>query len=663
MSFLFNLNTKIHTETETKPVMNAINILKRDMAKVFGASDENGNDIHLKKDDTLDEESYKIDIAENIVISAADDLGFVYALLKISEKYLDIKPFWFWLDQKIEKKDSVRIEKCKINSPKPKVKYRGWFFNDEVLMMKWKINGDKKEPWRMAFETLLRCGGNMTIPGTDKNSRLNRQMAADMGLWITHHHAEPLGAEIFARAYPGVEANFMEKSELFYKLWEDAVIEQKDCNVIWNLCFRGQGDCPFWSNDTSGQFDTPQKRGKLISNIIKKQCDIVKKYVKNPVFCTNLYGEIMELYKDGYIELDDCIIKVKADNGYGKMVTRRRDNHTARVSSMPVKDGGRQGIYYHVSFYDLQAANHITMLPNTVDFVNRELSDVLENGGDDFWVINCSNVRPHTYYLDAVRKKWFGEDISDESHSKEFADDYFNSTYDVSKCLAEYPKSTIKFGKNEDEHAGEQFYTENVRIIANKFVKNDKNSIAPLNWLVGKGGFYSQVRDYKVICESGIDKINSYYEMCKKTSEKLSGNEKQLFDETVFLQAKIHYYCANGVIKFCNGIEEFEKENYKEAFLLCGDSAVLFDKANEEMRNSENGVWQGFYHNDCLADIKHTAYMARKVMGVIREFGDNIRHDKWYRETMYAPEDREVMLLLVLDNHMTDEELYKAMQE
>ena len=270
MSFLFNLNTKIYTETETKPVMNAINILKRDMAKVFGESDESGNDIYLKKDDTLDEESYKIDIAENIVISAADDLGFVYALLKISEKYLGIKPFWFWLDQKIGKKDSVKIEKCEINSPKAKVKYRGWFFNDEVLMMKWKINGDKKEPWRMAFETLLRCGGNMTIPGTDKNSRLNRQMAADMGLWITHHHAEPLGAEIFARAYPGAEANFMEKSELFYKLWEDAVIEQKDCNVVWNLCFRGQGDCPFWSNDTSGQFDTPQKRGKLISNIIKK---------------------------------------------------------------------------------------------------------------------------------------------------------------------------------------------------------------------------------------------------------------------------------------------------------------------------------------------------------------------------------------------------------
>ena len=77
--------------------MNAINILKRDMAKVFGASDENGNDIHLKKDDTLDEESYKIDIAENIVISAADDLGFVYALLILSR-------FGFGLTKKSKRK-------------------------------------------------------------------------------------------------------------------------------------------------------------------------------------------------------------------------------------------------------------------------------------------------------------------------------------------------------------------------------------------------------------------------------------------------------------------------------------------------------------------------------------------------------------------------------
>ena len=97
--------------------------------------------------------------------------------------------------------------------------------------------------------------------------------------------------------------------------------------------------------------------------------------------------------------------------------------------------------------------------------------------------------------------------------------------------------------------------------------------------------------------------------------------------------------------------------------MLSGDSAVLYDKANDEMRASESGIWRGFYENDCFADIKHSAYMIRKVMGIIREYGDNARHDKWYRDAVYAEEDKNIYLQLVLDNHMTDEELYKAVKE
>ena len=59
-------------------------------------------------------------------------------------------------------------------------------------------------------------------------------------------------------------------------------------------------------------------------------------------------------------------------------------------------------------------------------------------------------------------------------------------------------------------------------------------------------------------------------------------------------------------------------------------------------------------------DIKHTAYMIKKMMGFVREKGDNARHDKWYREAVYLPEDRGVLTLLVNDNHMTDWELYEA---
>jgi len=661
--FILNANTKIICPYDSKPIQNAVNILKRDMNKVFYQSNYVENQIILSKKEDMECETFGIDIDNNLTIAAGDDLGFVYGLLYISERYLGIKPFWFWMDQKIVKTDKIEIEFGHYQSAKPVVRFRGWFLNDEVLIMKWKVNGDSEEPWRMAFEALLRCGGNIVIPGTDKNSRLNRQLAADMGLWITHHHAEPLGAEIFARAYPNENPNFTENSHLFYKLWEDAVISQKNCKVVWNLCFRGQGDKPFWSDDTSGQFDTPEKRGALISELIEKQCSIVKKYVKDPVFCTNLYGEIMELYNEGYVKIAPNIIKVRADNGYGKMVTRRRDNHNVRVSSMPDKHDKCQGIYYHVSFYDLQAANHITMLPNSVDFVDRELSSVLENGGDDFWVINCSNVRPHVYYLDVIRKKWFGRSISDEIHSVEFVNDYYNGVSQIAECLRNYPKALIQYGEHEDEHAGEQFYTENVRIMAHQFIVDRTQKTRLLDWLVEADSFEEQVERVCGMCKSGEQKLSEYYHLCERVSASLSGDTKQLFDSTVLLQAKIHFYCAKGMRIFGEALAEFWNKNYKKAFILAGNSAECYEKAEKEMRASEYGIWEGFYYNDCFADIKHSAYMIKKVMGVIREYGDNARHDKWYRETVYPVEDRNVFLLLVTDNHMTDWELYEAMKE
>ena len=395
----------------------------------------------------------------------------------------------------------------------------------------------------------------------------------------------------------------------------------------------------------------------MISEVIRKQCDIVRKYVKNPVFCTNLYGEIMELYEQGYIKIDTDVIKVRADNGYGRMVTRRRDSHSARVSSMPDgKDSSPQGIYYHVSFYDLQAANHITMLPNSVDFVEKELSQVIANGGSDFWVINCSNVRPHVYYLDAIRKIWFGEKVNDTSHSEQFVQMYYNGEKEIAACYREYAAAMPVYGKEPDEHAGEQLYTENIRLLAHQFLIERTRNVREMYWLVGDVPYAEQLARFSAICEKALPRLEALLEKCGKI-------ENRLFEATLKLQVQIHTYCCRGVALYRRGYEAFCNDDYAKSFVLFGDSAVSFEQADNSMRQAEYGVWQDFYYNDCFADAKHTAYMIRKVMGLVREFGDNARHDKWYRDYCYAKEDRDVFLLLVLDNHMTDEELYQVMKE
>ncbi len=664
MDFILSANTTITYDGDNKPVKNAVEILKRDIKKKFTPSGAAKNVIKLVGKAELADEEFIVDAGDELIVYASDELGFVYGLLYISEKFLGILPFWFWMDQKIEKTDTICVRGGEYCGDKPTVKYRGWFINDEVLIMRWSIGGDKIEPWRMALEALLRCGGNMVIPGTDKNSKVYRQLASDMGLWLTHHHAEPLGAEMFVRVYPDMSPNYAETPELFEKLWEDAVIDQKDMKVIWSLGFRGQGDCPFWSMDTTGRFDTPEKRGKVISDVIEQQRQLVMKYVENPVFCTNLYGEIMELYEEGHIDFADDIIKIGADNGFGKMVTRRRDNHVVRISSLPKKPEKHGGIYYHVSFYDLQAANHITMLPNSVDFVNRELDEVVEKNAVDYWIINCSNVRPHVYYLDAVRKKWYGENISDEKHSVDFVNTYFGDYKNIADMYRDYHKAMLPYGKEEDEHAGEQFYTENVRTLVNTFMRNNAQGTSRLNWLWGEQyPLDVQMQKLADMCRDNLENIEKFYNKCKAVSETLSGDVKQLFDATLLLHTSIHYYCTKGVIMLGKGYKTFTEKNYKKAFMQTGYAAELFRTANSIMRGSEYGVWEGFYFNDCFADIKHTAYMLEKMMGVIREFGDNARHDLWYREVMYAPEDRGVFTLLVDDNHMTDMELYEAFKK
>lgn len=663
MGFILNSNTQIVCDDSRKAVLNAVSILKRDMEKKFTKSDKIKNNIVLKTNSELDSEAFVIEAGDDMTVYASDELGFVYGLLYISERFLGIKPFWFWMEQKIEKVYECEVAFGEYKSAVPVVKYRGWFVNDEVLIMRWNIGGDEVEPWRMVFEALLRCGGNTVIPGTDKNSKIYRSVAADMGLWITHHHAEPLGAEMFTRVYPGEEPNYAEHSERFKKLWEDAVKEQKDLKVIWALGFRGQGDCPFWCHDSSGKYNTEEKRGQLISDLIELQKNIVKKYVDNPVFCTNLYGEIMELYEDGYINFSDDIIKVSADNGYGKMVTRRRDNHTVRISSMPKNKVDSGGIYYHVSFYDLQAANHITMLPNSVDFVNSELSEVMEKNMNDMWIINCSNVKPHTYYLDAIRKKWYGEEISDETHSVDFVNNYYSKNVGIAQAYRKYHEAMIPYGSEEDEHAGEQIYNENIRLIIHSVFNNRDEGTPGLRWLVGQESLESQAEKFTAMCANNFENIRNFYNECMAISNSISGDAKYLFDTNLFLQVKIHYYCTLGVMSFGDGYKEFAAKNMKKAFIKFGNSAEYFDTANNVMRDSEQGVWKGFYFNECFADIKHTAYMVKKLMGLVRERGDNARHDKWYRDIMYKLEDRNILTLLVNDNHMTDWELYEEFKK
>ena len=674
--FVLSARTKINCcVPATNPILNAMHILERDIEKTLTSISDTfaSNEINLEYTGATvaaEPETFAIHFAklkngeDKLVVAGADELGLIYGILFLSREYLHIPAFWFWNDFVPEPKESVRIPLKEYASKPYHVRYRGWFVNDEVLILGWHKTKYEKSVWQPIFEALLRCGGNMVIPGTGTTAFEEEQLASDMGLYLTHHHAEPLGSEMFSSAYPDKDPNYQKNSALFEKLWEKGILRQKDKKVIWTLGFRGQGDRPFWKDDPS--YVTPAERGKLISDIIRKQYDLVSLYVKDPVCCTNLYGEIMQLYRDGHIMLPDGVIKIWADSGYGKMVSRRQGNSNPRVCALPYKgDTGPHGLYYHVTFHDLQASNHLTMGPNSPEMIKSELEKAFSAGADNYMILNCGNVRPHVYMLDFIAEIWKNGQADVDSHLESFTDTYYHSCHkDVARGYKCYFKSVIQYGKNDDERAGEQFYHYPARIIVSHWMQGNINTTAEqLVWATGTIDFVSQIKWFAEKYAVGKESWNRTQNLYSDMYLKLSSTDRQVFSDNLILQATLHETGCEGGLELCKSFFAFQDKNYFQAYLHACAAMEAYKKGLSAMKDAEHDKWNHFYKNDCLTSVKLTVYSIDSLRRYLRVLGDGTEFLNWEKEYLYPESQKRIMLETTYTNQLTDDELYNQLKK
>ena len=183
---LLHSHVQILGRITSKAVQLAINDLQRDLKKVISDSDVSDFSLRLEKDSNLPRQTFSIKAERNgLSMCAPDELGFVYGIYHISRELLGIPDFWFWMDWKAKQHNYVELpDNYQYTSGPFLVKNRGWFINDEVLLMEWSIENDRLQPWRMVFETLLRCNGNMVIPGTGSDVNKHIPLARERGLVI-----------------------------------------------------------------------------------------------------------------------------------------------------------------------------------------------------------------------------------------------------------------------------------------------------------------------------------------------------------------------------------------------------------------------------------------------------------------------------------------------
>lgn len=666
-------------EKISSPVKHAVDMISRDHHKVFGippiVKTLEKTDIVIRYAVTAEEcparpEAFSFRFEENdgkwsLHIIGYDDLGIIYGLLHYSHQYLEVDPFWFWADIPVKPKTNIHIPTVKFDSWEKKVKYRGWFVNDEVCLIGWKEEYPPTiEVWHPVFEALLRCGGNMVIPGTDlPRHGIHADLASEMGLWVTHHHAEPLGAEMFLRAFPGKKPSYKEHPELFESLWEEAIQNQKDDKIVWVLSFRGQGDAPFWLYDP--EFDTPEKRGRMISQVVRRQYEMVCQSVEQPVCSMALYGEIAELYKAGHIDIPEGIIKIWADNGYGRMVSRRQGNENYRIPALPTRDdSGEHGIYYHITFHDLQASNHLTMFPCPPELLKEEVEKAFEAGAFSYLLLNSGNIRPHLYPLDMVRELWSNGKVEVEEHLQVYISRLYTSkTKDISQLYKSYFEKTIKYGPHADDRAGEEFYHHPVRRIIGHWLQGKSNTHEPkLFWATGEVPFSEQVCWFKEKCETAVHGWEQLLERCYELSNQLLEQDRIRFYDQFIIHVELHVSGCKGFIALCNAYLSYSNEEYPLAFVQLYQSISAYKNGQLALKCAGQGKWENFYRADWLTNIESTIYSLDTARKFVRMHGDSPEFFLWYKEYLMPETEKHIYLENTHRNPLSDDELAKRLE-
>lgn len=604
-------------------------------------------------------------------IAARDELGLIYGMLHYSREVLGVEPFWYWADLPPERRELIAVAAEDYDAPRPKVRYRGWFVNDEVCLIGWKDEyPPTREVWLPVFEALLRCGGNMVIPGTDlPKTGVHAELAAEMGLWVTHHHAEPLGAEMFLRAYPGKNASYREHPELFERLWREAIDKQKKDRIVWVLSFRGQGDKPFWENDP--EFDTPESRGALISSVVRKQYDMVREAVAEPACCMALYGEIAELYKAGHIEVPDGVIKVWADNGYGKMVSRRHGNLNLRVPALPqAGDAGKHGVYYHVTFHDLQASNHLTLFPSPPELIAAELGAAFEAGASEYVLLNCGNIRPHLCTLDLVAELWQDGGADPKAQLDRYVRRMFGDGGEQGEAQAvaglfrSYFDSTIAYGPHPDDRAGDEFYHHPAREIVGHWLRGAAaRTNARLLWATGDLPFPEQVDWF---ARKGAGAIAAWERLERRiieAADRLPEAAGGRLRDQLLLPVRLHLTGCRGLAELGRAFEAYRNADYALAFVYASRAHRSYAEGLQALRGAEHGKWANFYRADWLTNISNTVEHMDTLRRYLRLHGDSPDMFLWYKIYLMPETEKHIYLENTHRNPLSDDRLALALEE
>ena len=636
-----NFDLPIVLEANDDPIVLAVRDLQRDLRKVSGhkegfsiVAEASGAAIRVRV--AAGEgvsEGYTVTVADvGILVEGYDVLGAVYGVYAVSTKILDVLPVHRVTDLFPAERERLAVEPMTFTALERKVKFRGWFLNDEDLLTDFKTSTGPRyidypfyenvmniDVLDMILETALRMEINLIIPSSfvDIANPYEEELVKAVyrrGLYITQHHVEPMGVSYFGadnymRKYgqPGEAVSFVTNRARMEEIWRFYAKKWAAYGdrVVWQLGLRGKADQSVWKSDKSVPISA-EGRGAIISDAIATQHHIIRETLgKDDFYSTaTLWMEGAQLYSAGYLKLPESTMVIFSDIGYSQMFSD--DFYT-----VPRIAGRKYGVYYHIAFWGRGPHMAEGCDPRKMEFSYRE---ALRLNSLDYVILNVSNVRP--LHLSA----WLSSRLLENPEKMDInaqMDDLLANLFGkeqlplIRPLVDEYYGCIGDLGKDELKASAKRsdfFYHDYGLLTYPEFTVSD----GVLRTMVLKHPFYGEARlnsieNYMEVLGKSEAKFAALYEKLQTIEGKISEEHRGYFrrflkHQTFYMMQLTRWSMAFASLRY--GLITDPKAARDRAVssldAIIGDRKVL-----------EQGYWEGWHDGDRKIGIR---YMREKTL-------------------------------------------------
>lgn len=627
-SVTLTANVDIEDKTENPAVGYAVRALKQDINRRLGTpvSVSDKGLIVIRIDQSLKGfDRHVIDIAQaQITISGSDELGAIHGIYDFSERYLGIDPTIFLTGILPKYTPELQLPVKREVSKSYTFRHRGVFFNDHDLLVGFQMeqleDGFNLALMEKYFETVLRLKGTTVIPSTlVLPDEQHLELASDMGLYISQHHAEPLGTQPYSWNR-NVPYTWNTQKEQFIDMWSKAIKRQAGRKVLWTVGFRGYLDSNFWNDDPSMKGASDEQKAEVINEVVAAQYELIKKIRGEEEPETVAYTRGLDgLYRNNLLKYPSGTTILAGDNFNSQL---------GKGLEQFVNMGGdsyKYGIYMHINGHNRRSHARISSVPP--DYVHDSFDRAIAAGMTDMLIINVGNMKEKVFGLRhmfnyGVDYSHFEKERDGKYYYKWYVENVIGSTSDaVSMAYRALINSSTWGDENYFffvEHVLSAFYTHETKyleqLVPNKDLQSAGYHFKPsFGELVGqyKPRFTQSVR----IWEANVDRAIA-------SEGDLSGPALNFFKVDGILPTRKSFELDKTILYFVQALEAYFDKDFHKAHKQSYQALRAIDKVlaiEKEIEELSYGKFDGWYDNDKVVRNWHTKKLLTHFHNILND--------------------------------------------